>query len=810
MKKIYTALLLISANSLLEAQAPVISSATPVSSTVEKWGKFEVKLGITANWNNPYNYDEIRVAAVFTAPDGQTTAVDGFYMQDYVLANAQTGALSPVGNGNFKVRFSPNQTGAWKYTLSCTNASGTGAYPEQTFQVMPVTSPKNKGFVRGNQSNYLHLDNGEQLITVGENIGWQNGNPYVDYNNWLTHLTDNGGNFFRLWQCSWGLGIEWKNGVSGYTGLRQYKQTSGFYQDWMFDFCAETGVYVQLCLHNHGQVSTQVNPEWVNSPYNAANGGPCANTWDFFTNASARSHVKNRLRYIVARWGYARSILNWELFNEVDWTDQFAQRKSDVASWHQEMAAYLKQIDPYKHLVSSSYAQDFYDPQVWNQPDIDFTQTHYYINTANLERALVGGTRKYLMDFDKPNLNGEFGLTGSGDQLGNLDPNGIYFHNALWATLFGGGLGTGLSWWWDSYIAPKNLYYHFSPLSTVAALVPFKNAIMQPAAATVAGAPADLVLQPTQGWGALSDTSITIANGTVTPAGVSLGQYLYGSVWNTQYRRPPVFYVNYPANGTFKVKTASETGQAPKIAIWLDGVKLLEQSASTNQTYTINVPAGQHSIKVDNTGTDWITISSYTFSGLGNGVDAYLLKSANQDKLAGWVLSNRYNHEYVAANGAPPAVTGAMLTVPNVTNGNYSIRYYNCLTGAVTAASPVVAANGTLTIALPTLSWDMAFTLEKQSVGISEIAQALDFKVSPSPAAPGALLTLDLPDIEGGELTCSLLDMTGRVLHVYAQWVSNSQLLIRLPGSLPSGFYWLKVEGGAGPFVTKGLVITGS
>ncbi len=792
------------------AQAPTITAAIPLASSVEKWSKFEVKLGITANWANPYNYDEIRVSAVFTAPDGQTSTVDGFFMQDYVLANPQTGSLSLSGNGNFKVRFSPNQTGAWKYTLSCTNSAGTGTFPEQTFQVLPASSPKNKGFVRSNQTNYLNLDSGEQLIPVGENIGWQNSNPYVDFNNWLTALSDNGGNFFRLWQCSWGLGIEWKNGTSGYAGLRQYKQTSGFYQDWMFDFCADRGIYIQLCLHNHGQVSTQVNPEWSNSPYNSANGGPCANTWDFFTNTSAKNHVKNRLRYIVARWGYARSILNWELFNEVDWTDQFEQRKNDVANWHLEMAAYLKQIDPYKHLVSSSYANDFNDPQLWNQPDIDFTQTHYYINTANLERALVSGARKYLSDFDKPTLNGEFGLSGSGDQLGTQDPNGIHFHNALWATMFGGAMGTGMTWWWDNYIAPKNLYYHFSPLSNVAALIPFKDASFQPANAAVSGAPADLLLQPTQSWGALSDTSFTIVNGVVIPAGASLGQFLYGSQWNTQFKRPPVFYVNYPASGTFKVKTASETGQTPKIAIWLDGVKLLETDALVNQTYSISVPAGQHTIKVDNTGTDWITISSYAFSGLGNGVDAYVLKSANQDKLTGWLLSNRYNHEYVAANGIPVAVSGAMLTVPNIANGNYAIRYYNCLTGALAATNAVVVSNGILSLALPTLLWDMAFVLEKQSVGVPAIAQAVDFKVSPNPAVPGATLVLELPKLTNTAIQVHLLDLSGRVLNTIFDGLAQEQFSVSLPIDLPSGFYWVKVDGGQGLAMVKGLVISGS
>ncbi len=229
----------------------------------------------------------------------------------------------------------------------------------------------------------------------------------------------------------------------------------------------------------------------------------------------------------------------------------------------------------------------------------------------------------------------------------------------MWGSLFAGGLGTGMSWWWDNYIDPKNLYYHFAPISAVARIIPLQATNMSPASASVSGVPADLFLSPTQGWGAVSDTALTInSDGSVTSAGAGLGQFLYGSQWNTQLRRPPVFYVNYPASGQFKVRTAGDSGQSPKIVIWVDGVKVLEQNAVVNQTYSVNVSAGQHTIKVDNSGTDWISIASYSFTGLGSGVDVYVLKSDSQNRIAGWALNNSYNHQNVQANGVPAAAYG--------------------------------------------------------------------------------------------------------------------------------------------------------
>ncbi len=811
MKNIYLAALhlfpLLTLNDMLSAQAPVINAVTPAASTVEQWGKFEVALDVAANWTNPYDYDEIRVSGIFTDPAGQNREAEGFFMQDYTLDN-QTGALTPNGNGRFRLRFSPDQTGTWKYRISCTNAAGTGTFPEQAFAVTAAGSP-NKGFIRGDQTNYLHFDNGEQFIPVGENIAWQESNVYPDYKNWLTRLSDNGGNFFRLWQCHWGLGLEWKSGAAGYQGLRKFHQGNAFYMDWLLDFCTERGIYVLYCLQHHGQVSSQVNPNWDESPYNAANGGPCANTWDFFSGTAAKNHVKNRYRYVLARWGYSRSILAWELFNEVDWTDQFALVKSSVSDWHLEMAAFLKDHDPGRHLVSTSYAQDFHDPATWNQPDIDFTQTHYYVNTPNLERVLATGIRDYLNAYEKPSLTAEFGLTTAGNGLAAIDPDGIHVHNSLWGSLFGGGLGAGMSWWWDSYIGPQDLYHHFGPVAAVAQQVPFRNSNLSPAPSAVSGAPGDLTLTPIlTGWGALADTSFTIdQNGMVTPPGAGLAAFLYGSQWNTQYRRPPIFHVHFPQGGQFRVKTGSDAGQSPRIAIWLDGVKVLDQNAAVNQSYSVAVPAGHHTIVVDNTGTDWILISGYTFSGIGSAVDAYVLKAAGQNKVAGWTLNNRYNHDYLAANGQPPLASGATISVAGVQNGTYTARFFDCLTGSNLLSTPVTVANGNLSLTLPDLLWDLAFLVEEQASAIAEPKPALDFQIYPNPAPAGGTVTLRRQAPENERLSVTLLDAEGRLFQTLFTGDAGGSQQITLPAHLPAGTYWVKTEDSTGRAGVRGIVI---
>lgn len=801
MKQVLFIVLYVAAGSFLFAQIPSRSEfgigITAQSSIVEQYGKFEVILDLTATFTNPYDYDEIVVSATFTSPGGQTKTVDGFFMQDFIL-NETTGNLTPTGPGAFRVRFSPDQPGDWSYNIFVTDVNGTSNQVSDTF-VCVDKSAGNHGFVRTNQTNYLNFDDGQQYIAIGENIAWQNSNAYLNYKTWLGKMIDNGGNFFRLWHAHWGLGIEWEPGWNGYEGLRRYQQRNSFYQDWLYDFCAENGLYVMLALQHHGPVSTQVNPNWSDSPYNVANGGPCQNTLEFFTNQEARDHTRNRYRYTVARWGYSRAILCWELFNEVHWTDGFQLQttKDKVAAWHYEMAAYLKTIDPNSHIVTTSYGDDFTDPNVWSHPDFDLTQTHFYINTPSLERALVGGNRAFLNQFGKPTLNGEFGLGGSAS-LANLDPDGIHIHNCMWGSLFGGGLGTAMTWWWDNYIHPKDLYYHFSGISQVAGEVPFLDQNMAPASSYVTGAPGDLVLTPSLGWSGIGTANISIdENGVVTPPDAVFGQFLYGSQWNTQFRSPPTFSVNYPSAGSFSVRTSTETGTEPKIAIWLDGVQQINQPATVNTSYSIDVPAGAHTIKVDNTGTDWITIASYSFEGLGSAVDAYVLVSENKKMAAGWALNNSYNHQFVAENGVPDPTPPPTVVVDGFENGSYSVRYYNPLTGVLFGGQTAAAQGGQLEIPLPSVYWDVAFVVDDSPVAVADLSKNLAFKLYPNPARTGQEVRLEFDFENETEVSVSLLDMAGREVvrnDIFLKNVISANL--RLPGELPAGFYWVKMESG--------------
>jgi len=461
------------------------------SGEVERYGRFELRVELDPVFTNPFDYSDIAVRCVFVSPSGQRDTVDAFYTADYRIdtATGNVGAVtspaaSGTGSGHFAVRYSPRVAGKWTYSLFAeSRTKGRVAGPQGRFNCLSSTSP---GFIRRNASPYLSFDGGSAFIPIGENLGWAGRSPYLDYRRWITRLAANKGNFIRVWMPAWGLGLEWLKGRNGFEGIGRYKQSNAALLDWLLDYCEEKGVYVLLSLDHHGQVSSKVDPNWNENPYNAANGGPCVHTWDFFTDPEARRGIANRFRYIVARYGYSSHIMAWELFNEVDWTDDFAHRQADVAAWHAEMGALLRRLDVNHHLITTSYGNAIYDSLVWRQPGMDFTQTHYY-TLKPLDSVLSAANSHYLTAFHKPTLNGEFGLSGDGRPLAANDPGGIYVHNALWGSMLSGAMGPGLSWWWDNYIDPKDLYVHFNELSGFVAGLDLIGGGYAPAAVRVDG-----------------------------------------------------------------------------------------------------------------------------------------------------------------------------------------------------------------------------------------------------------------------------------------------------------------------------------
>ncbi|MEM2941476.1 MAG: DUF5060 domain-containing protein [Thermoproteota archaeon] len=431
-----------------------IVSFSQSAEEVPLYSKFEITLQIDANFTNPFDPKEIDIFAIFQSESGLTYSVPAFYYQEYNRTRrGNRELLRVVGEPVWKIRFTPFETGRYTFKVNSRNPGNISSVSGE-FNVVPSS---NGGFVRvcEEDERFFRLDNGQPIFFTGINLGWHTGaNGTYDYERWFRKMSENGINLARIWMASWSFAIEWER-------LGYYNLKNAWMLDWVLNEAEKNDIYIMLCLINHGQFSARVNPEWSYNPYNSKRGGPLDHPSQFFTNKEAEELFLNRLRYIVARWGYSTHLMVWELWNEVDLTDSY--NPTLVREWHDKMGRWLKQNDPYKHLVSTSFSNPTADLRMWDLQVIDFSQIHTY-TSSDFTTLFPRYVKEWYNRHSKPVIIGEFSLDAGGPPY-EVDPGGLNIRDGIWSTALAGSAATGMSWWWDNYIEPRNLFTVFKPLS---------------------------------------------------------------------------------------------------------------------------------------------------------------------------------------------------------------------------------------------------------------------------------------------------------------------------------------------------------
>ncbi len=449
-------------------QAVMVEQAAPVSLRAFTWLKLEplqeqakayqrlsFKIETDGRASNPFDPAEASLSLRLTSPSGASVTVPAFWYQAY-----DPQSLRPVGPPGWQARFTPDAPGAWTAAAELAGSPSAPALASQPVHFTVAANPQAHGFLRVSRADprYFAFDDGTFFFPVGLDMAWSTGNVLRDYTTWLDRLSHNGGNIIRVWMASWSFSIEWKD-----TGLGNY--TNRLKQAWLLDqvldLAEQRGVYVILCLLNHGAFSQQVNPEWQDNPYNAALGGPLQDPADFATDPAARAYFKRRLRYIAARWAAYPNLGAWEWWNEADWTPI---EPGGLLAWIREMSAELKQDDPYHHLVSTSFLSGA-DQEIWSEPELDFTQQHDYSASDPLVyMSLWRWQMQAAADSLKPALMAEYGSSAESEDQ-PYDRDGLHLHNGLWAAPFSGYAGTAMYWWWDNYVAPNDLWSQYQGIA---------------------------------------------------------------------------------------------------------------------------------------------------------------------------------------------------------------------------------------------------------------------------------------------------------------------------------------------------------
>ncbi len=375
------------------------SSSIP---SVPRYGVLEQSLG--ARVAAEASPDRVSVDVHLLSPTRKAYAVGGFY----------------EGRSNWKFRFAPSELGRWHWRARV--RGGTLRGPSSgAFDVVRSASP---GFVRISPYNPLRwtFANGTPYYPIGLNEctnvqnrraelwgldgGFRVGPEHspgrlVDIDTYMRAYSSAGFNLFR-WgpdNCSFALyeRIDPAGNVYSESGMAA--------ADRLFKTLRRYGFRIEMVLFG-------------SSPPFGSESDP-----------AKLAAVDRYVKYVVDRYGAYVDF--WELTNEASPSD----------AWVTQVAGYLRQVDPYRHPVGTSWGR----PQL---PVIQFGTDHWYqTEDASRSDAVAWSRlrRESALSYRKPTLVDEQGNTGL-----NWDAtSALRLRLRSWTAFFA---ETGLVFWNASFI----------------------------------------------------------------------------------------------------------------------------------------------------------------------------------------------------------------------------------------------------------------------------------------------------------------------------------------------------------------------
>jgi len=734
---------------LLASALPLWLSAAPRIEILRQpslWQRAQFAITGLPAANNPFDPDEIAVDAEITTPSGKHQRVPAFWSQGYSSALvAGTETLTPHGQPGWQLRYTPTEPGDYAVALQVllnrqedrTSATSLGFHvnvgePAGLHGWVRVTADK-RGF---------ETTDGRALRLIGENVCWAHEGGTHDYEEWFSAMAASGQNFARLWMAPWWGGIEHKPGT-----LTRYDLGAAWRIDRVFDLAEQKGLYVMLCLDHHGmyQIANKnwggTNNFWATSnPYSTELGGPCAKPNDFFASPEARKAYAKRLRYLVARYGSSPALHSWQFFNEIDNVWRFL-KEDDVLSWHREMAAKLRAIDPYAHLITTSLTGSSDRASVWSMKEMDFAIYHSY-GEASLAAGLASRSAEAFRRYEKPYLIGEFGVSAAAWHQ-DLDPYQRGFRQALWGGALGGSAGTAMSWWWEDIHAAR-AYPAYRALHEILhgtgwdkgtwiaiepeipcprpqeVAKPFENADAFTASLRLQGSRSSLLPNAI----ALSDPL------AAERAAESISAFLHGSR-HPELRMPHRLSANLAekARLNFRVR---QVGGSARILVKVDDETRLREalgaSADDNpayqdigKDYCIDLPAGHHLVEIANEGVDWIVLERLQIEGvLPSELTAdwdfmpELFGLRQQDRAILYAVSPQVVWPANSTQDKPVPCPAMKIQIADLASGTYEIRYLNPATGAELSRATGESDGRLMRFPLPEFTEDLAIVLLRQ------------------------------------------------------------------------------------------------
>ncbi|MGV3617457.1 MAG: cellulase family glycosylhydrolase [Fimbriimonas sp.] len=747
------------------AQGPLkIHSATWITGPrIARYRRAEMSVRISASYFNPFDPEQIALDAVVVDPRGRRIAVPGFLYLDHQrsegkvtvpIAISSTEALAsgkasptetkekgeiltPAGRLDWRIRFTPTLEGVHRIQLTLRTRQGTvrrGGYT--------LTATKGQGgFVRVSprDGRYFALDDGRPYWPIGTNLGWASARGTRDYDAWIPTFARSGANWGRLWLAPhWTtLALERPRTPEDGLGIGQYDLGNAWRLDHVVDLAERHGMRLALCVESYNVLRDRINwPEWERSPLNRANGGPLGRPEDFWSSPEMDRLNRMKLRYLVARWGASPAVMTWELWNEVDGVTGYDAAR--VRDWHARSARYLRSIDPYRHLITTSfggYGEAAGDEATFRLSEMDYAQSHRYEDPDLAEGVARAHAR--LGKLGKPHFVGEIGADASGPRA-EEDKEGLQIHDPLWASIAVGASGAAMPWWWDSYVYPQGHHRLFAPVAkylkgvafdregfrTVTPRVEYKSAPRPLPRRDVA------IAGTSVGWKPApfnAPRRVRISKDGIETDG-PLASMQQGKGNHADLHNPVTFEVELPWPSRFVTEVGDVSGWGgAKLKVSLNGKPVIERDfpdpdgdritdtlKSFAGDYAIDLPAGKNIVVVENPGQDWFT-ASYRMPGALERSTPPLKAWASVGKgtVLAWVRVEDRTWRQVAAVKRPTSSAPASrLILPGVKAGWWRTELWDTRLGKVVEKGRIqVGTDRKARVTLPPIGTDLAVKL---------------------------------------------------------------------------------------------------
>jgi hypothetical protein len=394
----------------------------------------------------------------------------------------------------------------------------------------------------------------------------------------------------------------------------------------------------------------------------------------------------------------ARSIRGWES------AERYALvGPKVVARWHSAMAAYIRSIDPWRHLVTTSA----FGPESPVSAAMDFHQPHVYRDDMI---AAVAGFGAPVRAFDRPVFYGEIGDRAKRAFPADHVP---YNHSMLWSGLIAGGAGAAQQWFWERM---PLMYDDYRAARRFLDAAGFARKPFRPVDVVCRSrARAPLVIVPRGGFNA-GRMFVHVPSDGSEPEGLDrMPPYLHGapSKVASGFAHELFFIVDSRAPSVFSmtVDTVAKAGAEAELRIdgrqvasvrWPAGLEDLQP----DETITLRVPRGRRVVSVRSTGADWFRVGSYRFSGAAPALGG--AGCAAGGTACVWL----YNRLGVHAQN-PRAIQGTV-DVAGFAPGTYDVQWWDTRRGVVFARG-VARADGAGRVRLrtPPIARDAAILIKR-------------------------------------------------------------------------------------------------